>query len=272
MDRIYPFALHWANIGWAQKWTSRAKVKVDGDWRKRQRFPQIKKEAAVEALCFQHAVRTLRRLAMEDGFPGLYVAADVIMTHDELFPEGCTRSHQGSYTRDLYDNLFGEQHDGVPASQRSKWPANLARVPDWCMNRRPSGASKLDSTSSSTATPFEARIKPIAGLMTFFDNTPRRAFNDSTILVRIWAQRCGAAICESLAAAVYYETCCVKMNQNNMSGNRRGNAHDSGDESKFILVNAWMGRRNGAGNERRLWDTNARGCSASESKSAGNGL
>jgi hypothetical protein len=139
-------------------------------------------------------------------------------SHDQLFPDGQSNGKL-RWTTEFDD--FVNRTTAYP-NPDAKLAGQTLRVPDWCLQPK---------------NPFidePERMHPIPGLLTSFDNTPRRPFNTSVIWSAGEPNVVVQRFTKSLTAAIYYETCCVDRNLHAA----KDNAINNGDD-KMILINAW---------------------------------
>jgi len=99
------------------------------------------------------------------------------------------------------------------------WVTRALEIPGWCRN-------PLETSSSSSLRPIWASLE-IPGVVTSFDNTPRRQAGKAVL----WnidkdPSKVVERFRESIRAAVYYETCCRPLSVHVPS-------------QKFVIVNAW---------------------------------
>lgn len=152
-------------------------------------------------------IRRLKELAIEDGFPGLYVTLGQYASHPVLLPNKVDRGE--TLTLDGENAVFDRLSNypfPFPWMRGGKDPM---KVPLWCLNRSPVGQPRLDN---------------VMGIVTSFDNTPRREFQEA----RLWIGRKGEGGVmknwdRNLWAAFYYHACC----------------YEEGGKDQFILINAW---------------------------------
>ena len=230
-----PFCLHWCESPWWNTWFTKQDNSTQGEPPKKilqkQFFPKandpaIKTHYEWLRQFFHHPnyikvqgqpvfmlynwwpetvpiLREYRRMAIEDGFPGLYVTVGLSFTHDELFPEG--------------RGLGQRRYQFPPEVNRSTaYPSaygyiqgKVLHVPEWC-------------TNASLSVPLNLTDQ-IAGINVAFDNTPRRGLQGA----RLWSADEPDIVVDrftkSLHAAIYYETCCFPERR----------------DDRFILINAW---------------------------------
>jgi hypothetical protein len=175
-------------------------IKVDGK-------PMFMLYVIVEGIQarIQAVLSRLNELAVEDGFPGLHFVSSQYQTHPVLLPYGIDRTNQTSLTG---ENAIFDRVSSYP------FPYDWSRrepmhAPVWCL--------KKDSNGQS-------RSSMLTGIVTNFDNTPRRELSNA----RIWISHGGEKellvhFAKNLWAAIYYHSCC----------------YTEGGENQFILINAW---------------------------------
>lgn len=240
-----PFCLHWAAMKWVNTWQSsggetserqqpkdgvlqlqyfpdpnevegRSRIADHYKWLRRffhhKNYIKIngqplfmlyqKKPGAVPVL------EEFRRLAIEDGFTGMYFTVGLTRPHADLqsfFPFRGIQRFKG----------FDTYNATVAYPNPADWSNRSLTVPEWCENEN----AKDGSISRRRST-------EIPGIIVSFDNTPRRSFEDARILSNKGSKEVVATFRESLKAAMHYESCCLY----------RGGAQN---DDRFILVNAW---------------------------------
>jgi Glycosyltransferase WbsX len=95
-------------------------------------------------------------------------------------------------------------------------------VPDWC----------LQGKDPSINNPFPQEG---TGVITTFDNTPRREYATSTIYQPDTPEKVLQRFETNLYAALYYQKCCQKPKP---SGTTSLNDHDNNND-RFVAINAW---------------------------------
>ena len=96
------------------------------------------------------------------------------------------------------------------------WVSQALQIPAWCLNH-----------NAMNDDPALGAIGEIPGVVTSFDNTPRRQA-DKAVLWNVEKDPNVAIkrFADSMYAAVYYETCCRPQAM-------------SADASRFVMINAW---------------------------------
>jgi hypothetical protein len=231
-----PFCLHWCDSKWVDTWhgkTSQSSEK--GNPLLQEQFFPEENDPAIEAhyqwlkQFFHHpnyikvdgqpvfmiyvrkprneaVLKRLRELAIQDGFPGLFFALGMSFSHDQLFPEGKEfgqRRHQ--YPRYLINKTVA--YPGPYDYLEGK----TLQIPEWCARKE--------------KPPKDLR-REIPGLMTSFDNTPRRDVESA----HLWSGDNPDAVVkrfhDSLFATMYYEACCVPL----------GKLPVDADDDRLIMV------------------------------------
>lgn len=244
-----PFALNWVALKWSKTWMGKVRdgfVYKEPDVLQKQYFPSNYTDSTITdhynwlRQFFHHpnyikvdgqpllmmymkkpgsfpVLTRLRELAKKDGLPGLYIIVSFHRPHAHL---------QSDIDLDKY---------GLPRSKNKKWdgfnrtvayPApslfnqnTTLEVPEWCTKEN----LKKDENN-----PMK-QIDEIPGVITAFDNTPRRNSEDAFL----WSAEEPEAALErfrrSLHAATYYESCCFR----NVKGEEVRE-----DDNRFILINA----------------------------------
>jgi len=164
-------------------------------------------------------LRRLRELAIEDGFPGLYLTVGLTKAHGHLLEvdddlrkkfEGTT---QRTFDFKLYDKVVSYPNPNEWAENRS------LEVPDWC------AANKQQQQQHE-------RLRDIPGIISSFDNTPRRNFEEANLFASSGNPKdIVERFRKSLYASLYYESCCFGDVQNRLEKSRQ-------EDDRFILINA----------------------------------
>jgi hypothetical protein len=152
-----------------------------------------------------NVIATLKQMAIKDGFPGLHCIVGHYATNDALFEFGRDRGFRETLEG---DNAIFDRVSDYP------YPYDWTRreslqVPSWCLKRAEYG---------------EKRQNNVIGIVTSFDNTPRR----DARYARLWVNKGGEKdtlkkFGRSLWSALYYLSCC----------------HEEAGNNQFILINAW---------------------------------
>lgn len=235
-----PFCLHWCDSKWTDTWLGKTNsslstgsgnrvlqeqffpdaddpaIKVHYDWLKQffhhPKYIKVKGQPVfmiyVRKPRNEPVLKRLRELAIEDGFPGLYFALGMSFSHNELFPEG---------------RSLGQRHHRYPKHIINKTVAypgpydwlegKVLKIPDWCLRKED---------------PPKGLIHEIPGVLTSFDNTPRRDFDSAHLWSPGDPDTVARRFYDSLFAAVYYETCCVS----------NGVQDDADEDDSFVLINS----------------------------------
>ena len=233
-----PFFLNWCAIKWAKTWAGiTANVSKNTDILQLQYFPEPTDPAVVThynwlkqffhhpnyitvrgqpvLMLYQKKPRAMpvlqrfRELAMEDGFPGLYIMIGMSKTHDDLFPEG---KNEGQRFNNLFANLVNRTVSYPnPMNITSK---KVMKVPKWCMK---------------DPIPIKKFGFQVTGILTSFDNTPRRDFETANLWSADVPEKVIERFYANLYAAIYYETCCFPQ---------QTKKSDADNDERFILINA----------------------------------
>jgi Glycosyltransferase WbsX/Glycosyltransferase family 92 len=171
-------------------------------------------------------LRKLRQLAMEDGFDGLHLVvgrkappANIFEPADNLKPR---------LQRKLLSDVETLEQVGLdaahaPASvynQSMTYPYPLPyvtesyTVPHWCVHSNGNNKAPLEGNE-------------VTGLLTAFDNTPRRDPSQARIYGYGSKQKVLTRFRHNLMATIYFQTCCLQS-----SG-------DSDVDTRFVTINAW---------------------------------
>jgi hypothetical protein len=158
----------------------------------------------------------LRELAKKDGFDGIYWIVGRSAAPDNLFvPRNMTeRTEQimqkKTQNLDMFplDDIFNQS---MTYPYPLEWITSTYNVPDWCHKE---GKNREEVTPHTR--------QEVTGLLTSFDNTPRREFKTATIYGADTPERIMGRFKTNLRAALHYSTCCQKQTND-----------------RFIAINAW---------------------------------
>lgn len=171
----------------------------------------------------------LRQLAIEDGFPNLYLivgrGGPPSHIHDTSgLDDGIIKQMQRKIQPiDMFPmELFNQTMVYPYAADYIHKPLALPR---WC---RADDTNGLDSKHKIPSYP-EPRNKPeINGITLTFDNTPRRDFKVSNLWNIGNASSVVARFRDSLKAALTFDTCCWHPSHRTLH-----------NEERFVVINAW---------------------------------
>lgn len=248
-----PFALHWCASKWTSTWSGKVRpdfvfpesgvlqkqffpdpaTEKDGmviehyDWLK-QFFHHpnyIKVDGKPLLMMYQKkpgsfpVLKRLKELAVEDGFPGLYYTVGLTKPHDHLLDIGDLSqwNPRPQMTKIALSKYKFDKVVSYPNPTEWNEKRNL-EVPGWCTG----GERDLQ----------KERIPDIAGIISSFDNTPRRNYDEANL----WSSDEPAVVVErfrkSLHAALYYESCCFVNDMEERLKKEKDN------DDRFILINA----------------------------------
>jgi len=257
-----PFLLHWCAMKWVSTWQSsglkndnlpvdgvlqlqyfpgpeetefRTRVKEHYDWLRRffHHKNYIKVNGQPVLMLYQKKPRAapvleeFRRLAMKDGFPGLYFTVGLTRPHAHLQSFFPFRGIQRFKGFDVYNKT-------VAYPNPSDWSNRSLEVPKWCIDQNsellavgdPAGETWKRQSSRNT----KQRTIEIPGMLVAFDNSPRRKFEDARILSGMESEKVVQTFKRSLKASLYYESCCFP---------EEWEASPSRESDRFVLINAF---------------------------------
>ncbi len=160
----------------------------------------------------------LRELAKEDGFPGLYITVGFHRPHGHLQPNVDLQKYQIPKSKRVAWKGFNRTVAYPAPSEFNKM--TTLHVPQWCSQ---------EALEAEKERPVQ-HIDEIPGVITSFDNTPRRNFNDAFLWSGEEPENVVDRFRASLYAASYYETCCFR----NLKG-----VEVKEDDDRFIIINAF---------------------------------
>ena len=250
-----PFALHWCASKWTNTWNGKVRpdfVFDDPGVLQKQYFPSDNDTAIVEHYqwlrqFFHHpnyikvdggkplfmmynkkpgsfaVLDRFQELAKADGFSnGLYLTVGLTMPHEHLLELDTATTKRSDYTNpgpQTFSQILRKRFDR-PLAYPNPAPWNTNRtleVPSWC----------LDDTQLN-----HARVKDIVGIISSFDNSPRRSFEEAHIETPGPPHVIVERFHTNLQAALYYEACCFPDEQ------QQRQHHDRNDDDRFIVINA----------------------------------
>jgi hypothetical protein len=161
-------------------------------------------------------LQALRDFAKEDGFDGIYWIVGRNAAPDELYvAKNLTERQEKAMEKktqqlDMFplDEVFNQS---MTYPYPLEWITSTYRVPDWC---------RREGKTREEAAPHTRQ--EVTGLLTSFDNTPRREFKTATIYGADTPERIMERFQANLRAALYYTTCCQQQT-----------------DDRFIAINAW---------------------------------
>ncbi len=164
----------------------------------------------------ERILRKLRELAKKDGFDGIYWIVGRNAAPDELYvPKNLTdRSldlmRKRTNPLDMFplDEIFNQS---MTYPFPLGWITSPYEVPEWCSKE----GKKRENVAPHTR-------QEVTGLLTSFDNTPRRDFKTSTIYGADTPENILRRFETNLFASLYYNTCCQEQT-----------------DDRFVAINAW---------------------------------
>ena len=182
-------------------------------------------------------IKRLKELAIQDGFGpnGLHVVLGQYATHDTLFKYGKGKGVYQDLTRN--NNSMFDRVSAYPYPY--DWSRReFMRLPSYCTNKTKNLSSKRPSY----------RDNSLVGIITSFDNTPRRSYDKS----RLYFNRDGIRgvirrYRTNLIVAITYHTCCYFLNNEESDNQNTNEELDNADhinhfdkpDDQYILINAW---------------------------------
>jgi Glycosyltransferase WbsX len=172
-------------------------------------------------------LETLRRLAIADGFPGLFLASGRSGSHADLFPihnETLDEVMRGVIRRktnplDLFPMDVINKTIAYPYPL--PWVNTSLSLPDWCTHQNRHGEKNVPISLASRESP---------GVVPCFDNTPRREYKFSTIWnADMEPDQVLQRFAKSMLAAIRFDACCLAFR----------NSEYAALQDRFVVVNAW---------------------------------
>lgn len=163
-----------------------------------------------------HVLETLRDLAKDDGFDGIYWIGGRSAAPDEIFvptnlSERVTKIMEKKTQKLDMLPLGSVFNQSMTYPYPLEWITSAYRVPDWCQR---------DGKKREQMAPYTRQ--EVTGLLTSFDNTPRREYQAANIFGPDTPDRMIKRFEINLRAALYYSTCCQQQT-----------------DDRFVAINAW---------------------------------
>lgn len=242
-----PFALNWCSVGWVNTWMAKAvnstatsetqetilqeqffspseeEIQEHYNWLsqffRHHDYIRIQNQPVMflyryEALALP-LIQQLRNMAKKDGFDGIYWVVGRNAAPEEIFiPHNLTVEQEDAMK--TVTNPIDQVGLDVVFNQSMTYPNPLPwltttyKIPQWCLK----GKTREEAAPRTR--------QEITGLITAFDNTPRREFWKAFIYGADTPKRILDRFRWNLRTALYYSTCCQRQ---------------TGD--RFIAINAW---------------------------------
>ena len=177
-------------------------------------------------------LKELRMFAKKDGWDGIYLVFGRSAYPDGLYDPSHLDEKQAKWVKNRmqHRNQFPSIAEG-PFNQSLTYPYPLEyvnrpfQVPQWC----------LDGKDPAVHNPYEQEG---TGVVTAFDNTPRREYKTSTIYVGNGEtpDEKVARFEQNLHASLYYQKCCQNPGSIGQSASLQ-EQHPM--EDRFVAVNSW---------------------------------
>lgn len=157
-------------------------------------------------------IEELRKLAIKNGFDGIYWIVGRSAAPDEIFvmnnPNLTNMMKRKTQTLDMFplDDVFNQS---MTYPYPLAW-VNTYKIPKWCQRGR-----LREEAAPGTR-------QEVTGILTAFDNTPRRKYKDATIYGADTPSRILDRFRTNLRTALYYSACCQRQT-----------------EDQFVAINAW---------------------------------
>ncbi|KAL7566786.1 hypothetical protein ACA910_019379 [Epithemia clementina (nom. ined.)] len=196
----------------------------------------------------------LRYWATQDGWDGLYLIVGRSAAPDHIFvpdyPNLTERTidimNKKSQSLETFNMTAFNQSLTYPYPL--EWITRPYQVPDWCWAEQQQQQQHHASSSWHSLTSAERiQSRPESlGILTSFDNTPRRDFQHS-VIYNGGAKEPEAVLQrleDNLRAVLYYKMCCQQQRQqqaitNYDDNNDNKKDDDIGMDDQFVAINAW---------------------------------
>lgn len=224
-------------------------------------------------------LESLRRFAIEDGFPGLHFIVGRSSHHEEIYdtshiPMDKDMDHKinkirqsvahvdptrsKSDARSIYASDYSSPKldrnrrvmeltwDYNPLNQTVTYPYPLDyinrpfKVPDWCI--KPATKTDALNLNSSRLASIDAQTDhpEIIGLITSFDNTPRRKRKEAKVFMpEETHDETIERFSQSYQTALYYQKCCISGATVDSSGLDSMGSNRKNQDDRFVVINAW---------------------------------
>ena len=262
-----PFCLHWCNSKWISTWNG----KVDANFTfqdpgvlQNQYFPKddskkeitqhyqwlqqffhhpnyIKVDGRPVFMLYQKKPKSFKVLTMlndmakQDGFPdGLYYTVGLTKPHDHLMDIGDYNQYETKDRPKQKTNRALRTYNfdkALSYPNPAVWSENRTlEIPSWCFEQ--SRTTQQSTQGGDKIKRQQNRVPDIAGIISSFDNTPRRTSEEA----KLWSSRSPDAVLgtfrKSFHSALYYEACCFPHE------NERRRKTKKEDDDRFIIINA----------------------------------
>ena len=178
-------------------------------------------------------LQRLRYLAQRDGFDGLYLLVGRSAAPDHLFQPGNLTDRLKQVMDFKTQTLNMIEMDTFNQSllypYPLEWVTQAYEIPDWCTNH-----PRMAWTPEQAGDRHE-----ILGLLTAFDNTPRREFDHSVIYTAGTPEHVLQRFEQNVRAVLYYTMCCRQpaAPDNNDAPTTKPSLTNGDDQ--LVVINAW---------------------------------
>lgn len=232
-----PFFLNWCALKWVNVWMgkaifqtiptnknraivlqeqyfdpSREEIKAHYDWLSQffhhKHYIRIQNQPVMLLYSYDERavpiLQKLRSLAKNDGFDGIYWIVGRNAAPDEIFvPQNLTERamdvmKKKTQTLDMFplQEVFNQS---MTYPYPLPWLTTTYTIPAWCQQGK-----RREEAAPHTR-------QEVTGLLTAFDNTPRRNYREATIYGADTPERILGRFRTNVRAALYYSTCCQRQ-------------------------------------------------------------
>lgn len=253
-----PFALHWCASKWMNTWSGAVRpdfVFKEAGVLQKQYFPTNETDQAITdhynwlRRFFHHpnyiqvdgkplfmlyqkkpssfpVLKRLTQLAQQDGFPGLYLSVGLTMPHTHLQDIGNPKQYKPPPQKFA---PVAEKHfnRGVAYPNPTGWNEKKPlEIPKWCLHANDNNGGEQQPNN-------QTRVPDIAGVISSFDNTPRRNYDEALLWSAEEPDVVVQRFQDSLFAAMYYEACCFPQENDARASKLRS------QDDRFVVINAF---------------------------------
>lgn len=187
-------------------------------------------------------IQQLRILAIQDGYDGIYWIVGRSAAPNDIFTLQDTNLTTMMKRKTQTIEMISAINDGI-FNQSMTYPYPLKwligstyTIPQWCLHQQQQNEEENNVITSAAIPEKYAPLlrQEIIGILTSFDNTPRRQFTDATIFNVDTPTNVLNHFRTNLHTSLYYTACCYPQRHPHYHlANKKKN------DDKFVVINAW---------------------------------
>ena len=197
-------------------------------------------------------IQQLRLLAIQDGYDGIYWIVGRSAAPNDIFTLQNTNLTTMMKRKTQTIDMISAMKDGI-FNQSMTYPYPLQwligstyTIPKWCLRQQQQQHEEEEYVTTATAAISENYStllrQEIIGILTSFDNTPRRRFADANIFNPDIPQNILNRFRTNLHTALYYTACCYQQRHPRHHHHHPVNNDDYNkmkNDEQFVVINAW---------------------------------